>query len=119
MRLCTALLQISCSVVGRNCTIGKEVVLRGCYIHDNVTIWDQAQLTSSIVFEGAVIMSGAVVNSGCTLSFRVSSSHLSVQTASLQLQQSVLTCHCMGTDVQYDVQTFLFPPCGVWELGTL
>ena len=65
------MLQISCSVVGRNCKIGKEVVLRGCYIHDNVTIWDQAELTAALVFDHAVIMSGAILNPGCTISFKV------------------------------------------------
>ena len=44
----------------------------GCYIQDNVTVGNGAQLTSTLVCEGAVIMHDAVVHPGSVISFQVS-----------------------------------------------
>ncbi len=64
--------QVTCSVIGRNCHIGRGVRMDGCYIQDNVRVGDGAQLTSAMVCEGAVIMHDAVVHPGSVISFQVS-----------------------------------------------
>ena len=64
-------LQVTCSVIGRNCHIGKGVQIKGCYIGDYVTVQDAAQLTSAMVCEGAVIMRNAKLQPGSIVSFKV------------------------------------------------
>ncbi len=65
------LVQVTSSVIGRNCHIGKEVHIKGCYIQDSVRVGDGARLTSAMVCEGAVIMHDAVLHPGCIVSFQV------------------------------------------------
>lgn len=62
--------QVTCSVIGRNCHIGRGVRMDGCYIQDNVRVGDGAHLTSAMVCEGAVIMHDAVVQPGSVISFQ-------------------------------------------------
>lgn len=62
--------QVTCSVIGRNCHIGKGVQIKGCYIGDYVTVQDAAQLTSAMVCEGAVIMRNAKLQPGSIVSFK-------------------------------------------------
>ncbi|KAK9823996.1 hypothetical protein WJX72_006873 [[Myrmecia] bisecta] len=62
---------IDASVVGRNCRIGKNVRITGCYIHDNVTIWDGSLLISALICEGATIMPDVVIGPGAIISYKV------------------------------------------------
>ena len=71
------MVQVTCSVIGQNCHIGKEVRIAGCYIQDNVRVEGGARLTSCMVCEGAVIMHDAVVQSGSIISFQVCNPPLS------------------------------------------
>ncbi|MEW5304708.1 MAG: hypothetical protein WDW36_007300 [Sanguina aurantia] len=63
--------RVAQSVIGRNCRIGANVSLLGCYIQDNVTIHDGAQLRFSMVCERAVVRPGAVLNPGSIVSYGV------------------------------------------------
>lgn len=65
------LLQVLSSVIGRNCRIGQEVQIHGCYIHDNVTIADGTLLESAMICDEAVIMAQAVLPAGCVISYQV------------------------------------------------
>ena len=70
---CSCCLQVTCSVIGRNCHIGRDVHMVGCYIQDHVQVCDGAQLTSAMVCEGSTIMHNAVLHPGCIVSFQVGS----------------------------------------------
>lgn len=59
------------SVIGRDCRIGKGVVLTGCYVHDGVTVGDGAVLRHCLLCERCVVKAGAVVEPGVVLSYGV------------------------------------------------
>lgn len=50
---------ISHSVIGRNCRIGKNVTLQGAYLQDDVTVGEGACVTYSLLCERVVIRPGA------------------------------------------------------------
>lgn len=91
-------LQIECSVIGRNCEIGFDSVIRGSYIQDHVKvtlspnsaaafsfaslafaaelscarqIHEGVVITDSMICEGAVIKEGAIIEAGCIVGFKV------------------------------------------------
>ena len=43
----------------------------GSYLHDNVTVWEGAQVESAILCEGVTIMPNAQVKEGAIISFKV------------------------------------------------
>lgn len=65
------------SVIGDNCIIEDGVKVTGSYIENNVFIGRKAELTSSLICDGAVVHSEATLEPGCILSFNViiSASH--------------------------------------------
>ena len=65
------LLQVVESVLGRNCRIGKDAQIRGSYLHDDVTVGDNAQIDSALLCQGAVVQEDAVVMAGAIVSFKV------------------------------------------------
>lgn len=62
---------ISESIIGRNCRIGKKVVLHGCYLQDGVVIQDDAHASFALMCDRVTIKAGAVVSPGAVLSYRV------------------------------------------------
>ena len=67
----STLLQVSASIVGRGCRIGKGAQIQGSYLHDNVTVWEGAHVDATILCEGVTVMPGACVREGSIISFKV------------------------------------------------
>ncbi|XP_039791852.1 translation initiation factor eIF-2B subunit epsilon-like isoform X2 [Panicum virgatum] len=59
------------SVIGEDCKIGKNVLINGSYIWDNVIIEDGCKVSNSLVCDGVHLKAGAIVEPGCVLSFNV------------------------------------------------
>lgn len=59
------------SVIGEGCKIGKNVLINGSYIWDNVIIEDGCKVSNSLVCDGVHLRAGAIVEPGCVLSFNV------------------------------------------------
>ena len=66
-------MQITASVIGKNCSIGKNVRMTHCYLLDNVLVEDGAVLTSALVCSQAHIKANAVLQPGAVISYKVSS----------------------------------------------
>jgi len=60
------------SVIGEGCKIGKNVLINGSFIWDNVIIEDGCKVSNSLVCDGVHLRAGAIVEPGCVLSFKVS-----------------------------------------------
>uniref|UniRef100_A0A0D9VJY3 Translation initiation factor eIF2B subunit epsilon n=1 Tax=Leersia perrieri TaxID=77586 RepID=A0A0D9VJY3_9ORYZ len=63
--------KVSNSVIGEGCNIGKNVLIHGSYIWDNVIIEDGCKVSNSLVCDGVHLRAGAIVEPGCILSFKV------------------------------------------------
>jgi translation initiation factor eIF-2B subunit epsilon len=63
--------EISSSVIGRRCQIGKNVEIKNAYIWDDVVVKDGAKIDHSIIAHEAVIGQNAVVKPGALISFGV------------------------------------------------
>jgi translation initiation factor eIF-2B subunit epsilon len=59
------------SVIGVGCKIGKNVVINGSYIWDNVIIEDGCKVSYSLICDGVNLRAGAIVEPGSILSFKV------------------------------------------------
>ncbi|KAG2662453.1 hypothetical protein PVAP13_1KG538800 [Panicum virgatum] len=59
------------SVIGEGCKIGKNVLINGSYVWDNVIIEDGCKVSNSLVCDGVHLKAGAIVEPGCVLSFNV------------------------------------------------
>ncbi|KAI8468580.1 MAG: nucleotide-diphospho-sugar transferase [Monoraphidium minutum] len=59
------------SVVGRGCRIGRNCVLRGAYLQDNVTLGDGCSVIHALLCEGVTLKPGAAASPGCVLSYGV------------------------------------------------
>ncbi|XP_066328817.1 uncharacterized protein [Miscanthus floridulus] len=59
------------SVIGEGCKIGKNVLINGSFIWDNVIIEDGCKVNNSLVCDGVHLRAGAIVEPGCVLSFKV------------------------------------------------
>ncbi|TVU27755.1 hypothetical protein EJB05_19255 [Eragrostis curvula] len=59
------------SVIGEGCKIGKNVLINGSYIWDNVIIEDGCKVSHSVICDGAHLRAGAVVEPGSIVSFKV------------------------------------------------
>lgn len=68
------------SVIGVGCKIGKNVLINGSYIWDNVIIEDGCKVSNSLVCDGVHLRSGAIVQPGCVLSFKVSCYSIDITT---------------------------------------
>ena len=66
-----ALTHITRSSIGKNCNIGKGVVIDGCYIWDNVRIGDNCKLSKCILADNVELKSDVTIEAGCILSFNV------------------------------------------------
>ena len=64
--------RICSSVIGRNCVIGRDVVLSHCCLWDNVKVGDGARLQGTIACDGAAVGRDVAVPQGCVLGFQVS-----------------------------------------------
>lgn len=64
-------MQVTATVIGRNCRIGKGAQVVGCYLLDGVVVHEGAQISHSLLCDGVVIGANAAVNQGCILSFKV------------------------------------------------
>lgn len=62
---------ITASTIGRNCVIGDNVKIDGCYIWDNVVIGNNVTITNSILANKVVINSNVTIAKGCIISFGV------------------------------------------------
>ena len=58
-------------MLGRNCRIGKNAQIHGSYLHDDVTIGDNAHVTSAMVCQGAVVHEDAGILPGAIISCKV------------------------------------------------
>lgn len=63
--------QVSSSVIGRGCRIGKGAQIQGSYLHDNVTVWEGAQVDTAVLCEGVTVMPNASIKEGSIVSFKV------------------------------------------------
>ena len=66
-------------MIGRNCRIGRGAHITGCYLLDNVSVGDQAQVSHSLLCNGVSVGAHAMVFPGSVLSFRVSTATASPQ----------------------------------------
>ena len=64
-------IQVTASVIGRGCRIGKGARIEGSYLHDNVTVWEGAAVQFAILCEGVTVMPGARVKAGAIISCKV------------------------------------------------
>ncbi|KAM3254553.1 hypothetical protein ACQJBY_048199 [Aegilops geniculata] len=53
------------------CSIGKNVLIHGSYIWDNVIIEDGCKVSNSLVCDDVHLRAGAIVEPGCILSFKI------------------------------------------------
>ncbi len=65
------LLQVEASVIGRNCRIGRGAHITGCYLLDNVSVGDQAQVSHSLMCDVVSVGAHATIFPGSVLSFKV------------------------------------------------
>lgn len=58
-------------MIGRNCRIGRGAHITGCYLLDDVSVGDQAQVSHSLLCDGVSVGAHAVIFPGSVLSFKV------------------------------------------------
>ena len=63
--------QVSSSIIGRGCRVGKCAHIVDSYLFDNVTVWEGARIENSILCEGVTVMPNASVREGTVVSFKV------------------------------------------------
>lgn len=93
-------LQIETSVIGRECEIGRNCVVRDSYIGDGVTVHEGAMVVGALVLPGAVIHAGAKLLPGCIVSYKVPLSIL-LTSRSVHVLQPELLGSCRTADVRW------------------
>ena len=63
--------RVTNSIIGRHCQIGADVVLDGCYIWQDATVEDGANISQSIIADSAIIGKNVSLKAGSLVSFGV------------------------------------------------
>lgn len=69
--------KISKSIVGNNCMIGKEVVIQGSHLMDNVIVKDNTRIINSFIDEGCTI------EDNCNLEGVIASNKICIKSGSI------------------------------------
>ena len=62
---------VGSSVIGRSCKIGKNAIVEGSYIWNNVTVEDGSVVRQAIIADGAIIGRNCTIEPGALISFGV------------------------------------------------
>ena len=63
--------RVAQSSIGRDCKIGTNVIIEGCFIWNNVVIGNDCVVKNSIIADGVELKQRVVVEKGCLLSYNV------------------------------------------------
>ena len=55
------------TIVGKNCSIGKDVTINGSFLWDNIIVEDGVKIDQSIICSGVKILKGAKIDAGCII----------------------------------------------------
>ncbi|EEH48837.2 translation initiation factor eIF2B catalytic subunit epsilon [Paracoccidioides brasiliensis Pb18] len=59
------------TIIGRRCRIGKNVILDGAYLWDDVTVGDGTEIRHAIIANGAVVGDKCIIENGALISYGV------------------------------------------------
>ena len=75
------------TIIGKNCTLGKNVNIKDSIIFPNSIIGDKVSITGSIIGESTIIGSNAKINDGCIIG------DYAVINENINLSENVTICH--------------------------
>ena len=90
------------SVIGANCKIGQNVVIRRCIIWDDTEIGDNCTIEDSLICDNVVISKGCCIEPGCRIDKNVN-----VKECVILPRNSLVSCRkvCEGPGASLDFQT--------------